>query len=98
MTKGQALISVSIGALVVGVVGAVLDWHGHQCDACGHRWRHLGKFAVGNADKHTCARCGTMQWWKCGVPPEVRALHAAYVPAAPPPMPRMRQVDTRGAY
>lgn len=56
-------------ALGVGVLGYyVLDGHSHTCEACGQRWRHLGAFNLGDPVAHTCGKCGTVQWWKDGVP------------------------------
>lgn len=56
-------------ALGMGVIGAyMLDLHTHTCESCGHAWRHLGAFNTGDPISHTCARCGTVQWWKDGVP------------------------------
>lgn len=54
------------GAVALGVYA--LDWHGHQCESCGNKWHHLGAFNIGDPGSHTCARCGTVQWWKDGVP------------------------------
>ena len=54
-------------ALGVGVLGYyMLDGHTHTCESCGHRWRHLGAFNVGDPAAHSC-KCGTVQWWKDGV-------------------------------
>jgi hypothetical protein len=56
-------------ALIAGTValGAyALDLHSHTCEACGHHWRHLGAFNLGDLAAHTCRRCGTVQWWKEG--------------------------------
>src|SRR5574341_654615 len=56
-------------AIGVGVLGYyALDGHSHTCEACGHRWRHLGVLNLGDPVAHSCARCGTVQWWKDGVP------------------------------
>lgn len=56
-------------ALSMGVIGAyMLDLHAHTCESCGNKWRHLGAFNIGDPGSHTCARCGTVQWWKDGVP------------------------------
>jgi predicted RNA-binding Zn-ribbon protein involved in translation (DUF1610 family) len=69
-------LNIAIGALAVGLVtGYVLDWHRHTCDACGHNWGHLGALNLGSEPAHTCPRCGQLQWWKCGVPAEIRAMH-----------------------
>lgn len=63
-------------AFGIGVVGALmLDVHGHTCDSCGHRWRHLGAFNLGDKDAHTCGRCGAVQWWKNGVPQAIKDAH-----------------------
>ena len=56
-------------AVGVGVLGAyMLDLHSHTCEACGNRWRHLGAFNLGDPGAHACSACGTVQWWKDGVP------------------------------
>lgn len=56
-------------AVGVGVLGYyALDGHSHTCEGCGHKWRHLGIFNVGDPKAHACQRCGTVQWWKDGVP------------------------------
>lgn len=48
-----------------GIAGAyALDLHKHTCKKCGHSWRHLGAFNVGDIDAHTCPKCGTVEWWK----------------------------------
>jgi hypothetical protein len=65
---GTALGTVAI-AVGIGVLGAyMLDLHAHTCDACGHRWRHLGAFNIGDPQSHACGKCGVVQWWKDGVP------------------------------
>jgi hypothetical protein len=68
-------------AIVVGVLalGAyALDLHGHTCEACGSKWRHLGAFNLGDPATHACQQCGTVQWWKDGTPHVYRnALHSA---------------------
>lgn len=65
---GSALGTVAI-AVGVGVLGAyMLDLHTHMCEGCGNRWRHLGAFNIGDPVSHTCRKCGTVQWWKDGVP------------------------------
>jgi hypothetical protein len=70
-------------AFGIGVLGAyALDLHSHTCDACGHTWRHLGAFNLGDPTSHTCTRCGTTQWWKDGVPHVFRS-----VLRTPPPDP-----------
>ena len=55
-------ITVGVGALAL----RALDLHGHACDECGHRWRHLGALNFGDPRAHTCARCGVPQWWRLG--------------------------------
>ena len=58
------VIAIAVG---VGVLGYyALDGHSHTCESCGHRWRHLGAFNVGDPAAHSC-KCGTVQWWKDGV-------------------------------
>jgi rRNA maturation endonuclease Nob1 len=67
------VIAIAFG---IGMAGAyVFDWHGHRCDQCGTTWNHLGAFSAGEPDKHTCPKCGAMQWWKDGVPRHVRDVH-----------------------
>lgn len=74
------ILTIALGAVVIGAVGMyVLDAHAHTCE-CGHRWRHLGAFNLGSESAHTCSRCGARQWWKDGVPAEVRALHKHWRP------------------
>jgi len=60
----DTLVGVAAIALGLTAVGAVLEWHHHTCRACGYRWRHTGAFNVGNEKAHTCACCGTVQWFK----------------------------------
>jgi len=56
-------------AVGVGVLGYyALDGHSHTCESCGNKWRHLGAFNVGDPGAHACSACGTVQWWKDGVP------------------------------
>lgn len=65
-TLGSTLGTLAI-AVGLGVLGAyMLDFHGHTCEACGHRWHHLGAFNLGDASSHTCSKCGTVQWYKDG--------------------------------
>lgn len=65
---GGALGAIAI-AIGVGAIGAyALDYHRHHCDRCGSRWGHLGAFNLNDEESHTCARCGQVQWWKCGAP------------------------------
>ena len=62
------MLGVIVIAVGVGVLGYyALDGHSHTCESCGHRWRHLGAFNVGDPAAHSC-KCGTVQWWKDGVP------------------------------
>jgi len=68
--------SIVIVAGVVALGAYALDLHSHACESCGHRWRHLGAFNIGDERSHTCARCGQVQWWKDGVPQVVRNAHA----------------------
>lgn len=59
------VIAIAFG---IGVLGAyALDLHSHTCCACGRKWRHLGAFNLGDPTAHTCT-CGTVQWWKDGIP------------------------------
>lgn len=63
------MLGVVVIALGVGVLGYyMLDGHSHTCEACGHRWRHLGVFNLGDPVAHTCSKCHTVQWWKDGMP------------------------------
>jgi hypothetical protein len=65
--KSIGTLGVLAIAAGVGVLGYfMLDGHSHSCEACGHRWRHLGAFNLGDATAHTCKKCGTVQWWKDG--------------------------------
>ena len=60
------VIAIAVG---VGVLGYyMLDGHSHRCESCGNSWRHLGAFNVGDPAAHSCSKCGTVQWWKDGVP------------------------------
>jgi hypothetical protein len=69
-------------AFGIGVLGAyALDLHSHTCDLCGHKWRHLGAFNLGDAASHTCSVCGKAQWWKCGF---TKASHITHATAAQP--------------
>ena len=60
------VIAIAVGVGVLGVY--MFDLHSHTCEGCGNRWRHLGAFNVGDPDAHACGKCGTVQWWKDGVP------------------------------
>lgn len=86
-TAAPAPVSVggTLGALAImvglGALGAyMLDLHGHTCEQCGRRWRHLGAFNLGDENSHTCSRCGQVQWWKCGVPHVLRGSQFAASP------------------
>jgi hypothetical protein len=73
----------------VGVFGYfMLDGHAHQCDGCGHRWRHLGAFNFGDPAAHTCAWCGTVQWWKDGFQHVFRDPSQPQYGTPPPPPPQ----------
>ena len=61
-----ATVAITVGVVALGAY--VFDWHAHQCEACGTRWRHLGAFNIGDPGAHACGKCGTVQWWKDGVP------------------------------
>jgi len=77
--KVLGVIAIAVGAVALGAF--VFDMHSHRCESCGNHWRHLGAFNVGDPDAHTCSTCGTVQWWKDGVPHVFRA-----VLRDPPPM------------
>jgi len=65
--KSIGTLGVLAIAVGVGVLGYyMLDGHTHTCEVCGHRWRHLGAFNLGDPAAHTCKQCGTVQWWKDG--------------------------------
>jgi len=82
------VVAIVIGIGVLG--GYMLDFHAHRCEGCGHTWRHLGAFNLGDPDAHSCARCGTVQWWKDGMPHVFRdALRA---PPSDPVGVRWRQL------
>lgn len=63
-----ATIAFTVGVVAFGLYA--LDLHSHRCEGegCGHKWYHLGAFNVGDPASHTCARCGSVQWFKDGVP------------------------------
>jgi len=61
-----AVLAITVGAVALGLYA--LDLHTHTCEGCGHSWRHLGAFNVGDPGAHTCDRCECVQWWKDGVP------------------------------
>lgn len=70
-TLGIIAIAVSVGV----IASFTLDLHSHTC-SCGNRWWHLGAFAQGSEPSHTCGRCGTLEWFKSGVPAHLRQAHA----------------------
>lgn len=75
------VIAIAFG---IGVLGSyMLDLHSHICDACGHKWRHLGAFNLGDERTHTCGKCGTVQWWKDGAPHTFRTAHATLLTRPP---------------
>ena len=55
-----------IVASMVSLGARALDVHAHQCDTCGHAWRHAGRLNLGSEAAHTCERCGARQWWRQG--------------------------------
>ncbi len=78
-------------AFGVGMLGAyMLDLHGHTCEACGSKWRHFGAFSVGDPGAHACRKCGTVQWWKDGVPNVFR--EALRTPPPDPLEARLRKI------
>ena len=82
-------------ALAVG--GAMLaahmfDLHKHTCDGCGHSWRHLGAFNVGDPISHTCKQCGVVQWWKDGVPHVFRSSLQPLQAMTPGAMGRLQEI------
>lgn len=91
-------LGVVVLAIGAGVLGAyMLDLHSHRCEACNHKWWHLGAFNLGDPVAHTC-KCGTVQWWKDGMPHVFRdvlrttstdATRARIALAAPPPQPAL---------
>lgn len=80
---GDTIASIAIVVGVVALGAYALDLHGHRCESCGHRWRHLGAFNLGDERSHTCRSCGQVQWWKCGVPQVLRDAHSRHYPASP---------------
>jgi hypothetical protein len=66
------VIALATGVVVLGLY--VFDLHSHTCEACGERWRHLGVFNHGDPVSHTCGKCGTVQWWKDGIPHVFRSV------------------------
>jgi hypothetical protein len=90
--RGPGLLtSLAIAAGVVALGMYVFDWHSHSCEACGHKWRHLGALNVGDPRAHTCARCGTVQWWKDGVPHVFRSALLS-----PPPSTEFATISENG--
>jgi hypothetical protein len=76
-----ATIVITAGVVALGVYA--LDLHAHTCSNCGHRWRHLGAFNLGDEESHTCASCGQVQWWKCGTPHVLRGSQFVASPMLP---------------
>jgi hypothetical protein len=74
-----ATLAITVGVVALGVYA--LDLHAHTCVNCGHRWRHLGAFNLGDEESHTCSRCGQVQWWKCGAPHVLRGSQFVARPA-----------------
>ena len=80
--KMLSVVAIAIG---VGVLGYyALDGHSHACESCGHRWRHLGVFNLGDPGAHTCEKCGTVQWWKDGAAHVFRDVLREPPPAVQP--------------
>ena len=75
-------IAIAVGAVALSLYA--FDWHSHTCESCGHRWRHLGAFNLGDPIAHTCASCKTVQWWKDGVPHVFRSVLREPPPKALP--------------
>ncbi len=73
LTSTLGIMAIALG---LGIAFDSLDWHGHQCDACGARWKHFGAFNGGAASAHTCSECGALQWWKDSA--SSRTLRAAH--------------------
>jgi hypothetical protein len=72
-------------AVGVGVLGYyLLDGHAHTCESCGHRWRHLGAFNFGDPSAHSCAICGTVQFWKDGFKHVFPDPAQRFAPSTPP--------------
>jgi hypothetical protein len=69
-------LAITLGAAVgITALGLyVFDCHRHTCESCGNSWQHLGAFNVGDPGSHTCGKCGTVQWWKDGVPHVFRSV------------------------
>lgn len=49
------------------------DLHKHKCGKCGTVWEH-GSEAAGYGSKHSCPRCGEMEWRKYEGPEDVTSL------------------------
>lgn len=77
------LATLAITAGVVALGAYALDLHAHTCANCGHKWRHLGAFNLGDEESHTCTRCGHVQWWKGGTPHVLRGSQFVASPALP---------------
>jgi hypothetical protein len=89
-----ATIAITAGVVALGVYA--LDLHGHTCASCGHKWRHLGAFNLGDEESHTCGRCGQVQWWKCGTPHVLRGsqfVAPSALPSAPGPSSFAREAE-----
>lgn len=80
-------LAIAVGAGVLGYF--LLEGHKHTCASCGHSWRHLGTFSFGDPGAHTCAKCGTVQWWKDGF------QHVFRDPGRPPDPPTSQAVPAR---
>jgi len=97
------MLGVVAVALGVGVLGYyAFDGHAHTCESCGHRWRHLGAFNLGDPRAHSCGRCGTVQWWKDGTPHVFRQALRSPPPEVLPgvigsPLGRFREVPRLAA-
>ena len=83
-----SVIAITIGAAAIGCWA--LDLHSHRCDSCNRKWRHFGAFSFGDPKAHTCATCGTTQFWKDGFqqvfrdpgePPQVARALAPWQPS-----------------
>lgn len=38
--------------------------HKHRCPNCAHVWEHCKPERAAKKAAHTCAQCGTVQYWK----------------------------------
>ena len=93
--KGKSIgplgvLAIAVGAGFLGYY--VLDGHAHTCEACGHRWRHLGAFNFGDPKAHSCDQCGTVQWWKDGLQHVFRDPTYESPPARGVPDPRRQEI------